>query len=87
MKGKSFLIFESTPTSEFIDHMLNPQCSEPKKKRPKKFEWEINRVFQDQWATRFPWFEPICGPNRKMKMVRSKIRFNIEGREKLLVPN
>jgi hypothetical protein len=66
--------------------MLNLECNEPKKKRPKKSEWEINIVFQYQWATRFPWFEPICEPNRKMKMVRCKICFNIEGREKLLVP-
>ncbi len=86
MKGKSLLVFESTPTSESIDHMSNLKHNERKRKRPKRSEWEINKVFQNWWATRFPWFEPICGPNRKMKMIKCKICFNIEGKEKLIVP-
>lgn len=31
MKGKSLLVFESRPTFEFIDHMLDLGSSEPKK--------------------------------------------------------
>jgi hypothetical protein len=54
VKGKSLLVFKSTPTSESIDHMSNLGSSEPKKKRPKIFEWEINRIFQDRWVARFP---------------------------------
>ncbi len=36
MKGKSLLVFESTPTFESIDHMLDPRSSEPKKEKAKK---------------------------------------------------
>jgi hypothetical protein len=56
------------------------------KKKPKISEWEINKVFQDRWVVKFPWFEPICGPNMKMKMVKCKICSDIEGREKFIVP-
>jgi hypothetical protein len=42
MKGKSLLVSKSTPTSKSIDHMSNLGNNEPKKKRPKKFKWEIN---------------------------------------------
>jgi hypothetical protein len=65
--------------------MSNPKSNEPKKKRPKRFEWEINNFFQDRRVVKFPWSKPICGPNRKMKMVRCKICPDIERREKLLV--
>jgi hypothetical protein len=34
--------------------MPNPGSGEQNKKRPKIFEWEINRIFQDQWVARFP---------------------------------
>jgi hypothetical protein len=37
------------------------------KKRASK--WELNRVYQDKWATRFSWFEAICGKDGKMKMI------------------
>jgi hypothetical protein len=33
--------------SKSIDHMSNPESSEPKKKNLKNSEWEINKVFQD----------------------------------------
>ncbi len=35
MKGKSFLVFESTPTFKSIDHMLDPRSNEPKKEAKK----------------------------------------------------
>ncbi len=54
MKGKSLLVFKSMPTSESIDCMSNLSNIEPKKKEPNKFEWEINKVFQDQWRAKFP---------------------------------
>jgi hypothetical protein len=42
MKGKSLLVFESTPTFESIDHMLDPRSSEPKKEKAKKI-WMWNK--------------------------------------------
>jgi hypothetical protein len=38
LKGKSLLVFKSTPTFESIDYMSNFGSSERKKKRPKIFE-------------------------------------------------
>jgi len=57
-----------------------------KKKKPKRFEWEINKVFQDRWVARFHWFEPIYGLDGKMRMVKCKIYFDSEGRENLIIP-
>jgi len=34
-----------------------------------KAEWELNRTFQDTWATKFPWAQPVVGPNGKVIMV------------------
>ncbi len=34
--------------------------SELKKKKIKKLEWEINKVYQDRWVARLIWFELIC---------------------------
>jgi hypothetical protein len=45
-------IGETTPQSTIVvgDHV---KPSEPKKKKPIKVEWEINQIYQDQWATKF----------------------------------
>jgi hypothetical protein len=39
-----------------IEHIV----SELKKKKFKKLEWEINKVYQDRWVARLIWFEVIC---------------------------
>jgi hypothetical protein len=78
-------ICETTPQSIVL--VGNPvEPSGPKKKKPKKTKWEINQIFQHRWAARFVWFELVCVADGKMKMVRCKICFQIEGREKLMVP-
>ncbi len=40
----------------------------------------------DQWATRFCWFKPICEEDGKMHMVKCRVCFKVEWRDKLLVP-
>jgi len=47
--GKSAMLAEYTPTTEasFVDPLSEPGPSEPRKKKPKRCEWEINMVFQD----------------------------------------
>ncbi len=43
-------------------------------------------MYQDHWVARFLLFEPICGRDGKMKMVRWKVCSKIEGKKKLLMP-
>jgi hypothetical protein len=38
-------------------------------KKKWKVKWELNQTFQDTWVAKFPWFEPIVGPNGKVIMV------------------
>jgi hypothetical protein len=38
-------------------------------------------------ATRFSWFEAICGKDGKMKAIICKICIHIKGKEKLLILN
>ncbi len=80
-------IFENTPmhepTSTYV--LANFIPNKPKKKA-NKLEWELNKVYQDKWATRFSWSKVVCGKDGKMMMFKCKICTNIEGREKLLVP-
>jgi hypothetical protein len=59
--------------SKNLPHFIDPLKdgpSEPKKKKQKKSEWELNMVYQERWATRLCWFEPICGEDGKMHMVK-----------------
>jgi len=61
LKSKVVLVFEGTPTHEptFVDVLSNSRPNKPRK-RAKKLEWELNKVYQNKWATRFSWFEAIC---------------------------
>jgi hypothetical protein len=43
-------------------------------------------MFQEQWVIRLCWLEPICGVDRKMKMVNYKVCSIVEGKEKFLMP-
>jgi hypothetical protein len=52
----------------------------------KRKTYELNRHFQDSWATKCPWAEPVVGINGRITQVRCKICTDVEGREKLLVP-
>ncbi len=81
------LVFEGTPTHEptFVDVLSDSRPNKPKK-RANKLKWELNKVYQDKWATRFSWFEAGCQKDGKMNMVRCNICIDIEGKEKLLVP-
>ncbi len=54
-----------------------------KKKKPK---WQVQRHFQDTWATKFPWAEVVMGEDGRMHHVRCRICTHVEWREKLLVP-
>jgi hypothetical protein len=44
---------------------------EPTKK--KKKEAEIKKVFKEEWATQFPWVEPMVDPTSKIHMVHCKV--------------
>ncbi len=35
-------------------------------KKKQKVEWELNKSFQDTWATKFPWAGIVVKPNGKM---------------------
>jgi hypothetical protein len=85
-KGKVVLVSKGTPTHEptFVDVLSNSRPNKLKK-RAKKSKWELNKIYQDKWATRFSWFEAICGKDGKMNMVRCKIYNDIKGKDKLLV--
>jgi hypothetical protein len=48
-------------------------------------EWEINRVFQDVWATKLPWAKVMLRADEKMNMVKCYVCLQIEGRDKFLV--
>jgi hypothetical protein len=56
----------------------------PKKK--KKLECDFQRVFKDNWGTKFPWVELRVDPNGKVWQVCYKIYSIVEGKEKLLNP-
>ncbi len=56
---------------------------QPSKKR--KPEWQVQRHFQDIWATKFPWVEAM-GEDGRMHHVYCRICIGVEQREKLLVP-
>jgi hypothetical protein len=52
----------------------------------KRKTYELNRHFQDSWAAKCPWAEPVVGVDGRITQVRCKICTDVEGREKLLVP-
>ncbi len=79
--SQSTPIHEQTSTdvlSNFIPNKLE--------KKANKSKWELNKVYQNKWATRFSWSKVVCGKDGKMTMVKCKICNNIEGRSKCLVP-
>ncbi len=39
-----------------------------------------------QWVARFSWFELVCGEDGKMHMVKCRVCFKVQRRDKLLVP-
>ncbi len=59
-----------------IIHLLDRR-----RRKKRKCKWEFKHIYQNHWATRFTWFEPICGTNEKMKMVCSKICNEIKGKK------
>jgi hypothetical protein len=87
LKGKVVLISENTPIHESLPpNVLSNSIPNKPKKKVNKSKWELNKVYQNKWATRFSWSKVICGKDGKMMMVKCKICTNIKGREKLLVP-
>jgi len=58
----------------------------PYKKKKKKVECEVERLFPDTWATKFPWVELVLEEGNKLHHVRCKIYIVVEYYEKLLVP-
>jgi len=58
----------------------------PKPKKAMKAKWELNRVFQDIWATKLPRVKAMIDPNGKLSMVKCKVCNFVEKRDKLLVP-
>jgi hypothetical protein len=66
-------------------NVLSNSIPNKPKKKANKSEWELNKFYQNKWATMFSWSKVVCGKDSKMTMVKCKICINIEGREKLLV--
>lgn len=60
----------STPSSKFP----------PKRKRA----YEYKRHWQDTWATKFPWEEPLVSEDESIAQVECKFFLKVEGRKKLL---
>jgi hypothetical protein len=60
---------------------VNPAHEESRKRK----NYELNKYFQDSWAAKCPWAEPVMGINGRITQVRYKICTDVEGREKLLV--
>jgi hypothetical protein len=58
----------------------------PKPKKAMKAKRELNRVFQDIWATKLPWVEAMIHPNGKLSMVKCKVCNFVEKRKKLFIP-
>ena len=54
--------------------------------RAHRLGYEQNRQWQDTWAARLPWVESVFGEDGKIRQVHCKICFDVEGRDKLLVP-
>jgi hypothetical protein len=52
----------------------------------KRKTYELNRHFQDSWAAKCPWAEPVIGVDGRITQVCCRICTDVEGREKLLVP-
>jgi hypothetical protein len=77
---------EHYPWCKRITHLFtyDPTC--PKFKKPRKAKWELNKIFQDIWATKWSWDEVVMGPTSKMFMVRCKICTFVKKRNKLFVP-
>ncbi len=53
-------------------------------KKTRKPKCDIQWVFKDNWATKFPWAKLMVNPNGKVQQVRCKICSIVEDREKLL---
>ncbi len=87
LKGKVMSVFENTPIHEQMStYVLSIFIPNKPKKKANKSKWELNKVYQNKWATRFSWFKVVCEKDGKLMMVKCKICTNIEGREKLIVP-
>jgi hypothetical protein len=81
----------SNPSTSRIDHVDFIADEKGEKvivvaKKKQKAKWELNRTFQDAWAAKFPWAEPVVGLDGKVKMVQCKVCSTIEQMEKLFVP-
>jgi hypothetical protein len=55
---------------------------EPTKKKNK--EENIKKVFKEKWATKFPWAKLVVDFTSKIQMVRCKVCFLVEGKDKIL---
>jgi len=55
--------------------------------KKKKFEWELNKVYQNPWVTRFFFnFVLVCERDGKMRIITCMVCSKIEGKKKLLIP-
>jgi hypothetical protein len=43
-------------------------------------------VFKKEWATQFPWVEPVVDPLSKTHMVHCKLCSLVEGKDKIISP-
>ncbi len=71
VKNKGVMVFETTsiPGAFCVDFKLEPRGSKSKKKKTKEMWMGDKHGFLGSMATRFPWFEVVCGKDGKMKMI------------------
>jgi hypothetical protein len=43
-------------------------------------------VFKEKWATQFPWVELVVNPTSKIHMMRCKVCYLVEGKDKIMNP-
>jgi hypothetical protein len=71
------------PDIQVLDPVLASPLHELARKRKKNYE--LNRHFQDSWATKLPWAEVVMGADGRISQVRCKVCIFVEHRDKLLV--
>ncbi len=47
---------------------------------------KFKMVFKKEWATQFPWVEPVVDPLSKTHMVHCKLCSLVEGKDKIISP-
>jgi hypothetical protein len=68
------------PTLFVVSKPSNPNVHEPPAKKPER-SYDKFQIFQNSWATKFPWVKLVSGEDSKVSLVKCRICSVVEGKD------